>query len=243
MLLGAPLAPSIDLWCLGCTVYEMLTGKMLFYPRRAARKKYREFSRGKDAVEVPLAESALRDRAVEKAEQLPRGAIVAGKYRLLRKLGDGGFATVWSAERISDLALDGSYDTLWGYAQQVSAAREIETERERSEREWRRAKGADDLLDLALNYEHVLQMAALCGPFPPALIDAARYRASYFEPDGAVRFRPPVRPVSLRTQLRRFTPLRGDALGEVTDFLRQLLALDASARPAAVDALQHPWLE
>ena len=35
-------------------------------------------------------------------------------------------------------------------------------------------------------------MAGLCGAFPPALIESACFRGSFFEADGALRFRPDV---------------------------------------------------
>jgi hypothetical protein len=124
----------------------------------------------------------------------------------------------------------------------ASSVAPAETERERRERAWRRAKGGDDLLDLALNYEHVLLIARLCGPFPRAMVKSARYRSSYFENDGDLRFRPRVGPVSLRDRLRRCTPLRNAPLDLATDFLTQLLSLDSNVRPTAAAALAHPWL-
>ena len=241
ILLGAPLTPALDLWSLGCTTFEMLTGSCLFHPRRAASRKYREFSFGADAIEVPLAASELRDRADEKAEQRRPGEIVAEKFRLRKKLGSGRFGTVWDAERISAYALDGTYATLWGHAQNLTAA-PLTTGTEEADRAWRRAKGADDLLDLALRYEHVVLMAALCGDFPPSLFEGAHYRASFLEPNGTLRFRPAIRRVTLRERLRRGSGLRRSALDLACDFLAGLLRLDPAGRPALAEALEHPWI-
>jgi serine/threonine protein kinase len=242
ILLGAPLTPAIDLWSLGCTTFEMLTGSCLFHPRRAASRKYREFSSGADAIDVPLAEAEQRDLAVEKAEQRAPGDVIAEKYRLRRKLGSGRFGTVWEAERISAHALDGSHATLWAHAERLAAVESEKSQTDDSDRAWRRAKGADDLLDLALHYEHVLLMAALRGAYPPAMVAAGRYRASFFETDGALRFRPVVEPASLRDRLRRGTALSGRALDSACAFLDGLLRLDPGARTPAAAAIQHEWL-
>ena len=101
---------------------------------------------------------------------------------------------------------------------------------------------SSDLLELVLNYEHVLLMAAMRGPFPPEMIETARFRASYFESDGALRFRPEIRATSLREKLRRRTAMRGPELDLTQDFLESLLQIDPAARPTAAAVLAHPWL-
>lgn len=241
VLLGAPLARSLDMWSVGCTVFEMLTARVLFNARAAAAKKYQEFNQagGKD---LPLAASVVQDRADEEAEQLPRGRIVANKYRLEHELGCGRFSTVWLAKTVSDISVDASRKILGNHVPDVDVRRRARTERQRDERRWRKSKGAADLLDLALNYEQLLLMVALRGSFPQTMIKAGRFRASYFEEDGMPRFRPALRRVSLRDRLRRSCTLRGRALDKATDFLEGCLTIDPSQRIAADAALAHPWM-
>jgi serine/threonine protein kinase len=241
-LLGAPLGTARDLWSLGATVFELLTGAKLFDSRRAAGRHYREFIDGRHAIVVPLAASEIANRAEEQAEQYAAGAVVAEKYALLHRLGSGTFGTVWAAQRISDAVIEVSDDALRAHAGQVDATAPPETERERTDREWRRAKGAKDMLELALHHQLIQLMAGLCGPFPPALVESGRFRASYFETDGAVRFRPEIRRVSLRDRIRRRCALRGPALGVAVDFIASLLRLDPAERPTATAALEHEWL-
>ena len=240
MILGAPLQPSIDIWGLGCTVFEMLTDRLLFDPRAAAAKKYQEFSsRGKP---LPLSAAALKDDAEEEVEQLARGTIVAGKYRLEKPLGRGRFGTVWTAAQLDDVSLDCSGKILQGSWRELTPLRKPRTRRETQERKWRHKKGADDLVDLALNYEQLLLIVAMCGMIPQEMIDSARFRGSYFENDGALRFRPTVGRASLRDRLRRGSTLRGRSLDLATDFLKGCLTIEGARRFTPTAGLAHPWL-
>ena len=113
------------------------------------------------------------------------------------------------------------------------------SERDHADRQWRREKGADDLLDLALNYEHMLLIAALCGPVPAHQVAAARYRGSYFEPDGALRFRPAIRRTTLSERIRRSSTLTPSERAEAAAFVRGLLTIDPAVRYTAAAALAH----
>jgi serine/threonine protein kinase len=107
---------------------------------------------------------------------------------------------------------------------------------------WSEEKGADDLLDLVLNYELALQMARITGPFPERLLREARYRRSYFEDDGELRFRPVIRRDSIRGRLRRLAGMDGEPLDLAAGFLARLLDPDPALRMSAAEALEHPWL-
>ena len=139
MILGAPLTPAIDIWSFGCTVFEMLTDRLLFDPRAAAAKKYREFS--SSGKPLPLSASALEDNAEEEAEQLDRGTIVAEKYRLEQALGRGRFGTVWTAVQLSDASLDRSREILGGGARDIIPPRKTRTPREHEDRRWGTRRG------------------------------------------------------------------------------------------------------
>ena len=208
VLLGAPLTPALDHWSLGCTVFEMLTGELLFHPRALAAAKYKEFyfDDEDDLPSEPVPAAVAADRAAEAAEQYPPGTIIAGKYRLEKELGRGRFGTVWSAELVADIPLDGSYETLWSHCQEKTRQRPPRSEAEQQARKWKKQKGADDLRDLALNYEHLLLMDRFCGPLPPSLIRAGTYQHSFFTPDG--KFRHPSRggPASIRAHLAENAP-------------------------------------
>ena len=240
IILGAPLTSAIDIWSLGCTIFEMLTDRLLFDPRAAAAKKYHEFSsRGKP---LPLSAAVLRDNAEEEAEQLARGVIVGRKYRLEKPLGRGRFGTVWKAFQLSSASLDCTRNILQRSGPGVNTPRKRKSGREVQDRKWRRTKGADDLVDLALNYEQLLLMSAVGGAFPRAMIDSARYRASYFDEDGVLRFRPTLVGTSLRDRVRRRSILRGEGLDLATHFLKCCLTIDPGERFTAAEALSHPWL-
>jgi serine/threonine protein kinase len=240
VIIGAPLGVEVDLWGLGCTVFEMLTGRLLFAPYRAAARKYHEFSR--EAPPIELAQSVFEDEAEEDSEQLRTDEVVAEKYMLVSELGRGAFATVWSARALHERPLGQSFAPLWDHAEAVSSTLRPASERERADLQWQREKGADDLLDLALNYEHILLIIALCGPVPAQQIAAARYRSSYFEPDGELRFRPAIRRTTIRERLRRGSTLTASERAEAAGFIRQLLTIDPAVRATATAALAHSFV-
>jgi serine/threonine protein kinase len=236
VLLGAPLGTAMDLWSLGCCVMEMLTGRVFFNPRKSAARKYREFAGNGDS---PLRPAIAEDLLLEEAEQFAPGTIIAGKYRLIHELGRGRFSTVWATETVRDKLLESKSAPL-GCPGTGDGARD--PSEPSLEREWRKRKGADDLPDLVLNYEHVLLMCRHCGSFPPEMVRSGLYRSSYFEADGGPRFRPEIEPCPIGEYLRGEALPCGESLEAAADFLDRLLQFDPARRPSAAEALNHPWL-
>ena len=189
VLLGAPPTPAIDYWSLGCTVFEMLTGGLLFDPRSLAAGKYQEFYfTGDDVPEDDLHESGAADEAEEAAEQYLAGDLIAGKYQLQKELGRGRYGTVWAALTVHpEVTPDGSYDTLWKHCCEQESLKQAAAGGPLPQRVWQKEKGADDLRDLALNHEHLLQIDRMFGPLPPALILSGTFRTSFFTPEGRFR--------------------------------------------------------
>ena len=233
VLLGAPLTPALDHWSLGCTVFEMLTGELLFNPRAIAAEKYKEFyfDDEADAPDEPLSAAVAADETAEAAEQYLPGTLIAGKYRLDNELGRGRFGTVWSAEIIAEIPLDGSYETLWGHCQEKVRQRPPRSGPEQEARLWKKQKGADDLRDLALNYEHLLLIDHLCGPLPSSLILAGTYQHSFFTPDGKFRHPASTGPVSIHSHLAELAPrLTVGQLDQFAGLIARLCHLDPAKR-------------
>ena len=165
VLLGNPLDLRLDLWSLACTVFELATGHVLFDPYQATGRKYKEFNQ--KLPETAYDPSVAADAAAEAAEQYRAGHILSGKYRLESKLGSGKFATVWRAAVLNSNPLDGTYDTLSANCKEIEDAIPSDnTSTEDPARSWRKARGAQDLHDLVLNYEHLVLMQELLGPPP-----------------------------------------------------------------------------
>ena len=246
VLLGNPLDLRIDLWSLACTIFELATGHDLFDPHKATGRKYKEFNQ--ELPETAYDPSVAVDDAAEKAEQYRPGTILSGKYRLDSKLGSGKFATVWRATVLNAHPLDGTYDTLSARCTELETAiaeaiPEVIPLTADPARTWRKARGARDLHDLVLNYEHLVLMQDLLGPPPGPWAAAGNYASAYCTSAGQLKHDPtPTAPVNLETLLRR-RKLRASDARELAAFLQPLLTWKPTDRPTAAAALQHPWLQ
>ena len=241
VLLGNPLDPRLDLWSLACTVFELATGHVLFDPYKATRRKYKEFNQ--ELPETAYDPSVAADAAAEAAEQYRPGHILSGKYRLESKLGSGKFATVWRATVLNSTPLDGTYDTLSARCKEIEDATPTDTPSTADPaRAWRKARGAQDLHDLVLNYEHLVLIQDLLGPPPREWAASGNYASAYCSPDGRLKHDPaPANPVTLETLLRR-RKLRATDARNLAAFLMPMLTWKPTDRPAAFSTLQHAWL-
>lgn len=238
-LTGVHMAKPVDLWALGCTVFEMLTGELLFDPWAACRAKYQEFGddddEGDDAVgeielidDEPPSREAL-DAAEEEREQLLPGAIIAGKYRLLRKLGQGKFATVWETVPLHHAGL-----MLPSSEEVVARAKAL-----RAELPPLPPRARWNLYDVAQAYEHLLQMHELLGPAPAHILQGC-WQTLFCDQQLGLRFSPVIGRRTLRERLAG--KIAEDEIATLASFLEGLLKYAPESRMTAQEALAHPWL-
>lgn len=229
MLLGNPMGPAVDLWALGCTVFEWLTGAKLFDPWEACQEKYQEF----DPDDGDGTESAAPDEddLEEEREQLPSGTVLAGKYRLQKEIGRGKCATVWRAEMLHKHPLGHPLPA-------AEEARAIALK-------FRPVKPASkgyNIYKVVLGYEHLLLMQQLLGKLPENLSLSGGFRHLFYNPDGRLRFDPEITSTSL---LRIFVEKHGfthDAAAGFESFLLGLLQFEPGRRLTAEEALRNEWL-
>ncbi len=239
-ILGQELGPAVDLWALACTIFLAATGQRLFHPREAAERKYVELNEAlPDGAFDP---SFHADAAAETAEQYRPGTLIAGKYRLISRLGQGRFATVWRAIEEHPITLDGSYETLTAVPTLAPNGSPEAPSTPNSASAWRSRRGAEDLHDLVINYEHLVLMQELLGSPPTRWASQGRYADTYCDPTGHLKHDPqPCALVSLEQCLTEahFPSPAAEALAA---FLRPLLTWHPSDRPSAAACLRHPWL-
>lgn len=231
MLVGNPMGPAVDLWALGCTVFQWVTGECLFDPWEVCRQKYEEFSDDDDDDESPESSTPDDDDLEEEREQLPPGTVLQGKYKLLHEIGRGKCATVWSAEMLHELPLNHPMPS-------AEEARAITT-RFRPEKP---AKEGYDIYEVVIGYEHLLLMQQLLGRIPDDLARSGRFHHLFYNPDGGLRFDPEITPASL---LRIFVEKHGfthDAAAGFEAFLLGLLQFEPGKRLTAEEALRNGWL-
>eukprot|EP01060_Flectonema_neradi_P007125 TRINITY_DN1494_c0_g1_i1.p1 TRINITY_DN1494_c0_g1~~TRINITY_DN1494_c0_g1_i1.p1 ORF type:complete len:634 (+),score=116.28 TRINITY_DN1494_c0_g1_i1:234-1904(+) len=88
------------------------------------------------------------------------------------------------------------------------------------------------------------RIAAICGPFPASMVKNARHAHKFVTRSG-VFYEVGKHGVDLlyprRTSLKKRMGEGTDPL--FVDFVSQLLQVDPSKRPTALEALQHPWLQ
>jgi serine/threonine protein kinase len=246
VLLGNPLDLRIDIWSLACTIFELATGHDLFDPYQAAGRKYAEFNQ--ELPDEAFDPGVEVDSAEEINEQYRPGTILGGKYQLESCLGQGNFATVWRAVTLHDEPLDGTYDNLLAGCKALEVTAAVSPEKkptpqpEDTAHAWRKARGARDLHDLVLNYEHLGLMQQLLGPPPPAWVTGGLYANAYCNAAGQLKhdLLPP-KAIPLESRLRR-CKMKAEEARHLTAFLQPMLSWEPSQRPTAPVCLEAPWL-
>lgn len=219
-ILGAPMGPPIDLWSLACTLYQVLTGSLLFDPLRACQEKYEEFDQMAGGSDADDGGGATEFHA---------GALIAQKYRLEKPLGTSRFGEVWQAAPIHHVpvAILPPQDSV-AEVPLRSMTSEVDSKGNR----W-------NLYEVTLAYEHLLQMVQLLGPVPPVLLHG-QWRELFCEADGSLRFDDDIAVTPLFERLAVKLP-EAEAKA-AAEFLGPLLQFDPQRRPTVREVLASPWL-
>ncbi len=226
-ILGTPMTSPIDMWSLGCTIYKLLTGELLFDPWHVCQNKYDEFRPDPDTASP--ASSQGDDAFQDDFGMLAAGAIIAGKYRLKHRLGEGKFGAVWHALPLHDDPVPTPpADEFLAQARARRAAEGQVSTRTR----W-------DLYEVTIAYEHLLQMQQLLGPIPDRLTHG-KWRSLFYNAGGTPRFDPITPGCTLVQRLSKTLP--GIQAAAAADFISTLLQFDPASRPTPEQALTSSWL-
>jgi serine/threonine protein kinase len=228
MLIGTPMNWAVDMWSLACTLFELLTGELLFDPWGICQEKYIEFSSSENDHGDT---SPDEDWLAEESEQLRSDTVLGGRYRLLRPLGRGRVGTTWEAEMLHRCRFKSPLPS-------EAEARRIT----RTHRKPRPPKKGYDIYKVVLTYEHFVVIQQRLGTFPEHLAVQGEYRNILYGPDGLLRFHPELSGQSIRDLLLAKNFDANTAAG-IESFLLPMLRLDPAERATAADMLQSEWLK
>ncbi|MCE9520307.1 MAG: protein kinase [Verrucomicrobia bacterium] len=229
MLLGNPMDSAVDLWALGCTVFEWLTGACLFDPWEVCHQKYQEF----DSADDDDSDSSTPDEddVEEEREQLPAGVVLEGKYRLLKEIGRGKCATVWTAELLHDEPL--------GHPMPVAEDAKSIAKKFRPDKP---ATKGYNIYEVVMGYEHLLLIQQLLGKLPDDIALNGRFQHLFYDAEGKLRFDSEITSISLRGMLTEKHGFTHDDASEIETFLLGLFQYEPGRRLTVEETLRSAWL-
>jgi serine/threonine protein kinase len=228
MLLGLEMTTAIDLWGLGCTLFEALTGEVMFDPYATCETKYEEFD-ADWTNPVPSPEDEKEEPEPQLPFKLEEGLLLAERFQLRSMVGSGKTGEVWLADAVQTNHRSG----------QSLTPVEIRSEAKPDDASNDRRPSKLSVWEVVLGYEHFLLMQSHLGEYPPGLARKGKYHYILFGDDGELRFRPKIEHVSIAERLMKTSGMDSATAASFEEIIKPMLALDAAKRPTAAEMLRR----
>jgi hypothetical protein len=213
MLLGLEMTTAVDLWGLGCTLFEALTGEKMFDPHGACEIKYEEFdSNWSNPASSP--EDEKEDPEPQLPFKLEEGLLLADHFQLRSRMGSGKTGEVWLADAVQTTQRGGEsltpVEIRW------------KAKKDDVSKDGRPSKLS--VWEVVISYEHFLLMQAHLGEYPPELARQGKYHYILFGEDGELRFRPKIEHVSIADRLMKASWMDSATAASFEALIKPMLA-------------------